>query len=467
MNKQTFNNPYEVLEVSPAASAAEITKAYGLATKKRQYPIDVIAKARKALMNPQDRLIADFLRPCLPPVQRLKRGDYSLLEQPAPTIEFRQEFYKLGSVIEAAQPGGNIDKQLGSQVFLNSPIETPSIERSAIDAPNYLSLPTKPTLEAFVGSSEGASIADSASVAKDIAIGMVQELVNTKKLLNPKFLIWFTAAALILLGGGIAFRVLRPAQQTAQSRRPSVPVNTGTTSNEQAQSSNISSTTAPIGSYSERYSESRSNDSPESTPISRDTNRSDTESDTTATPELSSEPQSLDSCGDQSSSSDDWYPVYIPNSPENLRYVRYYYCRDAIPRYRIDKGVKSIQVASFTSRDRAAEFAQQLRTNFSLVEIGVPDTRLDPQITPMYQCGSSHSPRSKEYWYPVLIDYSERNLRIVRAQYCKDAFRKRLEDGRFRIQVASFQHPQEAANFAGRLQQTFSSSHVGGAYQLP
>jgi DnaJ-class molecular chaperone len=42
------DNPYDILGVSSAASKAEITKAVAVAMKRKQYPVDVIAKAQKS-----------------------------------------------------------------------------------------------------------------------------------------------------------------------------------------------------------------------------------------------------------------------------------------------------------------------------------------------------------------------------------------------------------------------------------
>ena len=61
------------------------------------------------------------------------------------------------------------------------------------------------------------------------------------------------------------------------------------------------------------------------------------------------------SCGDKlpkDTKADNFkfYPVFVDyNSNVNLEIVKSKFCGDAIQRYRIDKGYKSIQVASFTS----------------------------------------------------------------------------------------------------------------------
>ena len=79
-------NPYDVLEVSPGASNKEITVAFAMAMKRRKYPVDAIAVARKSLMNPQERIIADYLRPILGTVQRFKRSDPIGIKYPRTTV---------------------------------------------------------------------------------------------------------------------------------------------------------------------------------------------------------------------------------------------------------------------------------------------------------------------------------------------------------------------------------------------
>jgi hypothetical protein len=75
MQAKIVENPYKILAVSPLASNAEITKAFGVAMKQRKYPPDTIAKARKSLMNPDERIIADYLSPIIPRVNRFRIAD--------------------------------------------------------------------------------------------------------------------------------------------------------------------------------------------------------------------------------------------------------------------------------------------------------------------------------------------------------------------------------------------------------
>ena len=117
-NNQLSNpNPYDVLEVSPGASNAEITKAFTLAMKKRSYSPDIIAKARKTLMNQEERILADYFRPILPPIQRFKRTDFSELETPEPQVEFLSEFDNLETMIQQINQISEVDKQLGATLF--------------------------------------------------------------------------------------------------------------------------------------------------------------------------------------------------------------------------------------------------------------------------------------------------------------------------------------------------------------
>jgi hypothetical protein len=83
--QQISENPYKILGVSPLASNAEITKAFGMAMKQRNYPADAIARARKSLMNPDERIIADYLNPIIPIVSRFRSanfGDKVRIEDP-------------------------------------------------------------------------------------------------------------------------------------------------------------------------------------------------------------------------------------------------------------------------------------------------------------------------------------------------------------------------------------------------
>lgn len=124
MKKKLFNpNPYDVLDVSQAASDTEITKAFAMAMKRREYPPEMIAKARKSLMNTQERLIADYLRPILPIVNRFRRQDFSGLDTVAISWELLPEFDGLEQENDDINQISKTDKRLGLTLFSSSPIQ--------------------------------------------------------------------------------------------------------------------------------------------------------------------------------------------------------------------------------------------------------------------------------------------------------------------------------------------------------
>ncbi len=87
------------------------------------------------------------------------------------------------------------------------------------------------------------------------------------------------------------------------------------------------------------------------------------------------------SCGDKlpkNAKADNFkfYPVFIDyNSNVNLEIVKSKFCEDAIQKFRIDKGNESIQVASFTSEERANKFKQFLASKLGSAEVGKPTVR--------------------------------------------------------------------------------------------
>lgn len=106
-----FLNPYDILGVSQAASKAEITKAVAVAMKRKQYPVDAIAKAQKSLMKSEERIIADYLRPILPIIKRFKSTDLSALNQPAPTLALLSEFDGLESAIASSAKAERLERE--------------------------------------------------------------------------------------------------------------------------------------------------------------------------------------------------------------------------------------------------------------------------------------------------------------------------------------------------------------------
>lgn len=79
----------------------------------------------------------------------------------------------------------------------------------------------------------------------------------------------------------------------------------------------------------------------------------------------------LASCGDKDpGGTNTWYPVYITNTEQNFNFVRNNFCRDAILNYREEQQLTSIQVASFTTKAKAEEFALLMQYNLGSGEIG-------------------------------------------------------------------------------------------------
>ena len=132
MTPTSSPNPYDVLGVPQAASKAEIVKAVAVAMKLRRYPVDAIAKAQKSLMDSKKRILADYLRPILPTIQRFKRKDLSALAMPAPQLEFLPQFDGLDAAIESATDRESLDTEpltVSRDYFITLP-----------DAPRYKAL---------------------------------------------------------------------------------------------------------------------------------------------------------------------------------------------------------------------------------------------------------------------------------------------------------------------------------------
>jgi len=105
------NNPYDILGISPASSKSEITKSVALAMKRKQYPVDVIAKAQRSLMKPEDRIIADYLRPVLPIAKRFKYSDLSTLDASIPKLDFLSQFDGLEAAIAQAKQKESLERE--------------------------------------------------------------------------------------------------------------------------------------------------------------------------------------------------------------------------------------------------------------------------------------------------------------------------------------------------------------------
>lgn len=68
----------------------------------------------------------------------------------------------------------------------------------------------------------------------------------------------------------------------------------------------------------------------------------------------------------------DFYPVYLPDSEANLQLARSRFCQDALSKIRKDSRTRAVQVAAFTSKQRAIEFRDILNSETSGSSIGPP-----------------------------------------------------------------------------------------------
>lgn len=114
-------NPYQILGISQSASKAEITKAVAIAMKRKQYPVDAIAKAQKSLMKAEERIIADYLLPILPTITRFKKSNLSALQESETTLNLLPEFDGLEKAIFKATQEHLIEREslpmLSSELF--------------------------------------------------------------------------------------------------------------------------------------------------------------------------------------------------------------------------------------------------------------------------------------------------------------------------------------------------------------
>jgi hypothetical protein len=131
MNNNLPNpNPYNVLNVSASASNTEITKAMKMAMVRKQYPLNVISQAHKSLLNPQERIIADYLREILPTVQRFQKTDFSQLEKMPETLDLLPELDNIDQDLVDLKTISKSDKKLGQILFAELPIKMAKLSNS-------------------------------------------------------------------------------------------------------------------------------------------------------------------------------------------------------------------------------------------------------------------------------------------------------------------------------------------------
>lgn len=461
-------NPYDVLEVPRAASTAEITKAMAVAMKRKQYPVDIIAKAQKTLINPKKRLLADYLSPILPTIQRFKRQDYSGLEQPVPSLDFLPQFDTLNSENQQEQSISPSDQHLGRTLFSTCTVlsAAPFTESERDDdvAPlaelkSYSDNSSSLALDPLEGATSDFVVSPSElkTKAKVFTIEHVKDNPILQASAVALFLLLFTSTAVVL--GTLSSR-----SSSTTRRSPSVEAT-------QAPSTATLSTPQPIAtSPTARLS-------PEVDTSAQDVSDRKLSSQSTGQQEQSNYTFPSDTCGARDpGGTNTWYPVYINYSEKNLSNVQNEYCRDAILEYREDIDLHSIQVASFLNLADAQKFASLMRAELGSGEVGEANTyNFDPPaqsssstpreetryIFPLRTCGDE-DPGGTNTWYPVYVNYSERNLSMIQTKYCRDAIRKYREKlGLHSIQIASFLSRSDALNFADLMRDEIGSGEVG------
>ncbi|MCU0552929.1 MAG: hypothetical protein MUC48_26665 [Leptolyngbya sp. Prado105] len=497
-------NPYDVLGVSQAASASEIAQAFAKATKQRKYPISAIAAARKQLMNPKERFVADYLRPILPTIQRLKRSDFSALDTEMPTLDLLPQFDGLETSIAQLADTSELDRRLGTSLFSSSPFTSSSVSaspRQSIDELRSLVAaqvaeemqsaqrstpilpPPKTVSQALIQTKADAKIVGG-TVGVAIAVAIAGITMVCAGLRLPKISIVVSDA-------------VSTPQEPAPIERPQMwdepteipePSFLSEASPSSPSDFNAVPSPSPVPNHSSSTTSIRENSPAES--IRQFTSDDETVSSQTA----------KDSCGDRNLGRGNvtWYPVFINYSDRNLELSKNHYCRDAIKVYREDKQSFSIQVASFLNLSDAERFANLLRSELGSGEIGkttlypvasstppparsevlpppVPAESARPQSSefsfPMASCGDRPS-GSVNTWHPVIIYTATEKLGMIRANYCGDAFRKNVSGVSLAsnepvpIQVASFLTKSDAERFTEVLRRRFNRVEVGNSYQF-
>ena len=463
-------NPYDVLGVSQAASNAEITKAFALAMKRREYSTEAIAKARKSLMNIQERLIVDYLRPLLPLVYLFKRQDFSALEAPAPLLDFLNEFDDLEAVTTDINQISEIDKRLGAVLFSSSPIQSPHQEVTLVGEVDEQ--PTKPSKIPATGSHLNSANFELEGVCYSNNCGQNDKsssrsftanvILPEKKKLGRKKRNFGIALVSLMLFGFFSVRVF------TQSQRPSLSSSNSSSSLTQANSSRpsqvrtsidkkspesiakdiISQSSLPffkLGTLAESDLALTSNESLyDSYPLQGRAGQSlnivveSQEFDTTlmifdGEGNLVQENDDIDTNNTNSA-----LTITLPNNDEYYIIVNAYDSQGS--------GDYNLTVRSQSVSPSQTYSFIKTQNNYNF---------------PLSTCGDIN-PGGTNTWYPVYVDDTEENLRIIRTRYCRDAIRNYRETkGIHSIQVASFINSSEAYQFAEILRREIGSGEVG------
>ncbi len=482
-NKQCSVNPYDILGVSQAASKAEITKAMAIAMKRKEYPLQAIAAAQKSLLDSQKRIVADYLRPILPPIKRFKRTDFSSIEATAPELNLLADFDATDLDIE--QKVANYIRDDMDPNFSSHFAEADTSLEAGAELPSKEELSVK-----FIG----ASLSKRPKVMPQSELKPELKFNGSHLVLDGiRFFVWLFVFGQIFSGFVLAVNSgnelqterkqaqkieyltsskspeVIPIQQIEELPEPPTPVR---------QEKPRSPRTEPV--VKPQFSDRLEKLPEPPTPVRQEKPRSP-RTEPVVRPQFSdryyAKGYPKNTCGDRDpGGTNDWYPVYVKYSENNLNRVRNYYCRDALKQKR-ETGEVSVQVASFLNRSDAVELANILKVDLDSGEVGQPSSYNvnAPSVRanaadilsnnsgsfPLSSCGDSH-PGGINLWYPVNVKYSESNLTFIQRNYCRDAFVKYVEDTNTdMIQVASFLNINDAREFANLLKGKVGSAELG------
>lgn len=352
-------DPYEILEVETSASSSEITQAFARATKQRKHPVNVIAKARKQLMDSKSRLLADYHRPILNTPYRFKKTDLSILEMERPSLQILSDFDQLEEISKLSRLDTEFRAFLGKQLFSLDLIQDLNIESDYMDIENYSSQEIKKNcideeVEKILHEVE-ASLSETypnyTNQNEFLSAGLQQSNFNKNMLIVLAISIGFLIpAALILLM--ITSLLNIDETDTRESSDSSM-------LEEMIQDS----ANFPVGQENPRGSTSNTHRQASSVK-SREPFRE-------VQPSPSRSRQTT--CGNlDPGGTNTWYPVFVSYSEANLNRIRTEFCEDAFRKYRDSLGLHSIQAASFLNRSEAERFASLMRSQMGSGEVGLP-----------------------------------------------------------------------------------------------
>ncbi len=402
MDRKVFNpNPYDILRVSPTASNAEITKAFTIAIKRKEYAPDVIAKARKSLMNPQQRLIADYSRPLLLPISDFQQEEFSAGETVTLPLVLLPEFQQLEEAMTRSHQVSETDQLIGATLFSSSPIKTPHPKKSFnvlwLFLPIFLGLslvcwmifdlfteqksPTSSTALSLSPSTTSVPLDNdtlnaNSNAPKDSAVRSSSQIKSSQSDISSDFPkqacgdklpgginTWYpvyvndTQENLSLIQGNYcrdAFRKYREQQGIH-----SIQVASFLNYSDAESFANFMQTKVGSGKVGDSYVYNNK------------------DSFLKKSSQIKSSQLNINSdfpkksCGDKSpGGTNTWYPVYVDYTQENLNLIRSNYCRDALRNYREKKGFHSIQVASFLNYSDAQSFANFMQKQLGSGEVG-------------------------------------------------------------------------------------------------